>query len=58
MSTIQFLSTYLERVFEIFVPVIITLFVYFQIERTESGRSVVTESPRYQKSKQLLPKTS
>ena len=34
-SNFQFLTIYLHRVFEIFLPLIITLFVYFHIERSD-----------------------
>jgi hypothetical protein len=58
ISTIQFLSTYLQRVFEMFLPVVITLFVYYQIERTESDKAAPNDSPKLPKMKQPIKPVS
>lgn len=39
-SNFQFLTVYLHRVFEIFLPLVITLFVYFHIERSEASKNI------------------
>jgi hypothetical protein len=35
-ATIEFISTYLRRLFDFILPLTIILFVYYNIERTES----------------------